>query len=451
MGYELRKHSYSLLIASSLALAILWLLSQENGPVQTLLQIALLLAFAATLGGQAKKLHQPAVLGEILGGIILGPTVFGALAPGAHSELFPAAGEPAEMLHAITYLGLIAFVFIAGLQVDLRSLGRQKKSTLLTSILGILLPFSFGFGMVMLLPAFWGTAQGDLRVFALFMGTALSISALPVIARILMDLDLMNEELGMIIVGAATCDDVVGWSLFALILSSLDTGISLSINLGLTLGVFGLTAGVIYLANSDRSRQMPFIWGWIVDIIAVSMLVASIASEFMGAHGIFGAFLAGVILSQRPARRDFILKAAYGPVMTILAPIYFASIGLKANFAGDFVLAIALLVFLAACAGKIIGASLGAWLGGIGGRGALTIGFGLNARGAMEIVLASAALDYSLIDKRIFVALVIMALATTIISGAMIQRLMHGRADPNRISDDALPHQFHPSRLGTRQ
>jgi Kef-type K+ transport system membrane component KefB len=425
MDYELRKHSYSLLIASSLALALLWLLGPASALVLPLLQIALLLTFAAMLGGLAKKLHQPAVLGEILGGIILGPTVFGTLAPGTHSGLFPAAGESAEMLHVVAYLGLIAFVFIAGLEVDQRSMKLQKKSTLMTSIFGILLPFSFGFGMVMLLPAFWGTASGDIRIFALFMGTALSISALPVIARILMDLDLMKEKLGMIIIGAATCDDMVGWSLFALILSSLDTGIGLAINLGMTVGLFGITAFIIYLTtNSDKSRQLPLFRGWIVDLIAVSMLVASVASEFMGAHGIFGAFLAGVILSQRLARRDLILKKAYVPVMTILAPVYFASIGLKADFAGDFVLSIVLLVFLAACAGKIIGASLGAWLGGIGGRDALAVGFGLNARGAMEIVLASAALDYGLINRQIFVALVIMALATTMISGTMIRRLI---------------------------
>jgi Kef-type K+ transport system membrane component KefB len=428
MGYNLSGHRYSLLTASSLALAILWLLGPSSAPAQLLLQIALLLTFAAMLGGLAKKLHQPAVLGEILGGIILGPTVFGTLAPGIHSELFPAAGESAEMLHAIAYLGLIAFVFIAGLEVDLTSMKQQRKSTLLTSIFGILLPFFLGFSMVMLLPAFWGVPQGGIRIFALFMGTALSISALPVIARILMDLDLMKEKLGMIIIGAATCNDVVGWSLFALILSSIDNGIGLAVNLGMTVGLFGLTAFIIYLTislkNSSKSRQMPLFWGWIVDLMAISMLVASIASEFMGAHGIFGAFLAGVILSQRQARRDLILKRAYVPVVGILAPIYFASIGLKADFAGDFVLSIVLLVFLAACAGKIIGASLGAWLGGIGGRDALAVGFGLNARGAMEIVLASAALDYGLIDKQIFVALVIMALATTMISGTMIQRLI---------------------------
>jgi Kef-type K+ transport system membrane component KefB len=157
------------------------------------------------------------------------------------------------------------------------------------------------------------------------------------------------------------------------------------------------------------------------------MLAASIAAEFLGAHGIVGAFLAGVILSLRQSQRDLILKKTYLPVMTILAPIYFVSIGLKTNFAANFDLAIVLLVFSVACIGKIIGASLGAVIGGMAERKALAVGFGLNARGAMEIVLATAALDYGLIEGRIFVALVIMALATTMISGLALPWLMKTR------------------------
>jgi Kef-type K+ transport system membrane component KefB len=157
------------------------------------------------------------------------------------------------------------------------------------------------------------------------------------------------------------------------------------------------------------------------------MLVASIASEFLGGHGIFGAFLAGVILSLRSSRRDFILKKTYLPVMTILAPVYFVSIGLKTNFVTNFDLVLVLLVFSIACIGKIIGAGLGAISGGLSKQKALAVGFGLNARGAMEIVLASAALDYGLINGRIFVALVIMALTTTVISGLTLPWLMNTR------------------------
>lgn len=418
------KNHNLLLIALSLFLSLLWLSGFKSELILILLEFTLILAFALIFGRLMQKLHQPAVLGEILGGIILGPTVFGTIAPGLQSELFPASGEPAQILRAVTYLGLIAFVFIAGLEVDLTCIKRRSKSTIVTSISGIVLPFALGFSIVVLVPGIWGIPSGDLRIFALFMGTALSISALPVIARILMDLGLLKTELGAMIITTATIDDLVGWSLFALILSSLNSGTSIGLNLGLTLGFFGLLAFIIYLSNKNDTRLQSPLMGGLLDIIAMVMLAASIISEFIGAHGIFGAFLAGAILSQRRERRIQILRKVYYPVIGILAPIYFASIGIKANFATNFDLTIVLLVFVVACAGKIIGASIGARASGVSLRDSLAIGFGLNARGAMEIVLASVALDYGLIDERIFVALVVMAFATTMIGGSMIQRLI---------------------------
>ncbi|MDD2755138.1 MAG: cation:proton antiporter [Methanothrix sp.] len=395
--------------------------------VLILLQIAVMLAFAFVFGGLAKRLHQPTVLGEIFGGIILGPTILGAVAPAVQSQLFPAFGEPSRILHAVAYLGLIAFVFIAGLETDLTFVRQQGRSTLITSISGVILPFAFGFGMVVLMPQLWGIPFEGFWIFALFMGTALSISALPVIARILMDLDLLKTELGGMIMGAATIDDIVGWSIFALILGSLKTNVSLGLNLGLALGFLVVTACILYLTDKNRTRLKSPLGSGIMDLIALAMLAASIAAEFLGAHGIVGAFLAGVILSLRHSRRDLILKKTYLPIMTILAPIYFVSIGLKANFVTNFDLTVVLLVFFVACVGKIMGAGLGAIAGGMAQRKALAVGFGLNARGAMEIVLATAALDYGLIEGHIFVALVIMALATTMISGLTLPWLMKTR------------------------
>lgn len=416
-----------LLIALLLFLSFLWLSGFKSGLVLVLLGFTLLLAFAFVFGRLMQRLHQPAILGEILGGIILGPTVLGTVSPGLQSEIFPVFGESAQILRAVTYLGLIAFIFIVGLEVDLTCVKRRGKSTIITSVIGIVLPFAFGFGMVAFVPGIWGIPSGDLRIFAIFMGTALSISALPVIARILMDLDLLKTDLGAMIITAATIDDLVGWSLFALILSSLSSGTNLGLNLALTLGFFGLLAFVIHLTNKNAAWPQSNLMDGLLDFAAMVMLAASIVSEFIGAHGIFGAFLAGVILSQRRIRRNQIRKKIKYPVMGILAPIYFTSIGLKANFAANFDLTIVLLVFVVACAGKIIGASIGARASGVSVRDSLAIGFGLNARGAMEIVLASVALDSGLIDERIFVALVVMALATTMIGGSMIQRLIKSR------------------------
>jgi Kef-type K+ transport system membrane component KefB len=406
---------------------MLWFSGARSKLVLILLQITLMLVFAHIFGSLVKRLHQPPVLGEILGGIILGPTIMGTALPEIQAQLFPAFGESSQIIRAVAYLGLIAFVFTAGLEVDLTYIRQRIRSTLIISISGIALPFALGLGMVILQPGLWRIPKVGFEIFALFMGTALSISALPVIARILIDLNLLNKELGGIIIGAATIDDIVGWSIFALILSSLNTNISLSLNLGLTIGVLLVTTCILYLTGKNRAWLKSPIWGFIIDLTATAMLAAAAASEFIGAHGISGAFLAGVILSQRVVERNLILKMTYLPVMVVLAPIYFASIGLKANFATNFDLTIVILVFTVACIGKILGASLGAMVSGMPGRKAMAIGFGLNARGAMEIVLASAALDYGLIGGRIFVALVIMALATTVISGLTLPWLVEAR------------------------
>jgi Kef-type K+ transport system membrane component KefB len=432
MRYGLGWKYNLLLTGSSLALVLLWFLGARNEFVLILLQIALMLSIANLFGDLVKRLHQPPVLGEILGGIVLGPTIMGAVLPGIQTQLFPESGEPYQILHSVAYIGLMAFIFTAGLEIDLTYIRRQSRSTLITSISGIILPFISGLGMVVFMPGLWRTPNGDLGIFALFMGTALSISALPVIARILIDLDLLKKELGGIIIGAATVDDIVGWSIFALILSSLNMNTNLSLNLGLTIGVLFVTICILHITGSNRSWLKFPIFGAVIDLSAMAMLAAAVASEFIGAHGISGAFLAGVILSQRVIERNLILRKTYLPVMIVLAPIYFTSIGLKTNFAANFDPATVLLIFAVACIGKILGAGLGAMAGGMSERKAMAIGFGLNARGSMEIVLASAALDYGLIEGRIFVALVIMALATTVISGLTLPWLAETRSVSKR-------------------
>jgi len=430
-----------LLVVSSLALAILWFSGIRSELVLILLQITLMLIFASIFGGMVKRLHQPPVLGEILGGIVLGPTIIGTVFPGVQTQIFPSTGEPYQILHGVAYLGLIAFIFTAGLELNLTYIRRNRRGTLITSIFGIILPFILGLGMVGFMPGLWKIPSGDLGIFAIFMGTALSISALPVIARILIDLDLLKKELGGIIMGAATIDDIVGWSIFALILSSLNMNINLGLNLGLTIGVLLVTICILYITGSNRHWLKSPFFGAVIDLTAIVMLAGATVSEFIGAHGISGAFLAGMILSERVVKRNFILRKTYLPVMVVLAPIYFTSIGLKTNFVANFDPAIVVLVFGVACAGKILGACLGAMAAGMPRRTAMAVGSGLNARGAMEIVLASAALDYGLIQGRVFVALVIMALATTMISGLTLPWLMKTRPISMRAWDPLPLHE----------
>ncbi len=272
--------------------------------------------------------------------------------------------------------------------------------------------------------------------FALFMGTALAVSALPVIARILMDLGLLRDKIGALILTAAVIDDLVGWSLFAVILGALHGGEG-DTNVWLTLGLVG--GFVVLLLGLGRWFGQPLVrWSrtglaWpqgFLGLITVFILLAGFGAETVGLHAVFGAFLVGVALSSGlgPAERESVHDTIYQFAISIFAPLYFVSIGLKVNFVANFDFGLVCVVILIATLGKIGGAGLGAWLGGLAPRAALLVGVGLNARGAIEIILASVALEYRLIDERIFVALVVMALVTSMMSGPLMGRLLRRRA-----------------------
>jgi len=396
------------------------------------LQLAVMLAVALAGGQVARRFRLPVVVGELIGGIVLGPTVFGALAPASHAWLFPLDGMVWGIRDAVITLGMLFFLFVAGLEVNLASLRWHGRTIAWTSLLGIAAPFALGFGLVWLLPELWGPpAQQSVMTFALFMGTALSISALPVIARILMDLGLSNKPLGAVVMASATVNDVVGWSLFAAILSSVAPEGLPHRPLWMTLGlVVGFSAVVLSLRQWVRHRalqwlktRLPWPSGFIAAMV-VLVLMAAAAAEAIGLHAVFGAFLVGVALARNHEARNRPREVLYQFAMSFFAPLYFVSIGLKANFAASFDLPLVCLVFVIACVGKIGGVGFGAWLGGMPPREALAVGVGMNARGAMEVILATVALESGLIDQRVFVALIVMALVTSVLSGPMMQWLL---------------------------
>ncbi len=395
------------------------------------LEIAVMLFMALLCGQGMRMLRLPAVLGELFGGIILGPTVWGWLSPSTYNWLFPESGAIFYGRDALIQICMLFFLFAAGLEMNLSLVKKRSVNIAWASLMGIVIPFVLGFGMIFLFPDIWRDHfQGKLMFFAMFMGTALSISALPVIARTLMDLDLMKTDMGMIITGAATIDDLVGWSLFAFILSNfapesiLDIPPYMTFVLVFLLFAFMLTVGRTLAQKVQKRLEFSLTWpGSFLGITTVFILLAAACAEAIGIHAVFGAFLVGLAFSQGLEKRDDAHEMIHQFVMYFFAPLYFVSIGLRADFVASFDLTLVLAVLMIACIGKIFGVTLGLIISKLPLRQSAVIGVAMNARGAMEMILATVAKDAGLIDDQVFVALIIMALLTSLLTGPAVSRL----------------------------
>lgn len=398
------------------------------------LALGTLLASAKFAGELVKKFNQPSVLGEILAGIVLGPTVLGYFRPGVYALLFPHSGPVALVLDGVAAISVVFFLLTAGIEIDLASIFRQGKSALLVSSFGMVIPFAFGFLAGEGFPQLLGADPGaDRLVFALFIGTALSISALPVVARVLMDLGLLRTEMGTIVMSSAMCDDLVGWILFGLVLGMMKTtgGEGHSIHHTIAL-VLGFAATMLTLGRWLIHKILPFIqahttWpGGVLGFIFALTLASAGFAEYAGIHAVFGAFITGAAVGESTHLRERTSEHIHEIVTNVFAPLFFASIGLHTNFVTNFHLQVTLVILAVACLGKIIGAGWGARLGGMDMRTAIGVGFAMNARGAMEMILGILALQAGLIHEPMFVALVVMALVTSLISGPAIRVLVQG-------------------------
>jgi Kef-type K+ transport system membrane component KefB/mannitol/fructose-specific phosphotransferase system IIA component len=416
------------------------------------LALGILLAVARLFGELARRFNYPSVLGEILAGILLGPTLLGALTPDLFNWLFPSQGGHALVFNALMTLAITLFLLVAGLEVTLSTVWRQGKTILTVGAAGIIVPFALGFAAGWILPGLMGRESGaDPLIFALFMATALSISALPVIAKTLMDLDLYRSDLGMIVVAAAVFNDLAGWIIFAVILGMLGTSDGHFLNIGQTIGLtLAFTAVMLTAGRWLINRVLPWIHahaGWPGGVLGFSLalgLISASITEWLGVHAIFGAFLAGVALGDSPHLRARTRTVIEQFVSFIFAPLFFASIGLHVDFIRHFDLKLTAMVLVISCAGKILGAGLGARLCRIPPREAWAIGLAMNARGAMEIILGLLALRFGIINERLFVALVIMAVVTSLMSGPFMQRLLRVKK-PRRFFDFLSQKAFQPN------
>lgn len=399
-----------------------------------LVSIGVMLLFAKLLGEAFTKIRQPAIIGEITAGIILGPTIFGTILPDLYSTLFPPVPEIQIAMDGITSLAVIMLLLVSGLEVDLSVVFRQGKTAFLTSIMGVIFPFAVGFALTYAFPLYFGINDEKMRmIFALFMGTAMSISALPVIARTLMDLNIFKTDIGLIIIAAAMFNDLIGWIIFSVILGMLGSG-SHGINfLERILLLFSFIGFMLILGRKMINKVFPIIQnkfaypGGVLNFIFILGFLSAAFTEYIGVHAIFGAFIVGITIGDTAHLREKTREIVHQFVTNIFAPLFFVSIGLRVNFLTNFDLMLVVVVLIIAFSGKVIGCGLGAYWGKMSVNESLAIGFGMNSRGAMEIILGLLALQFGLIQEKVFVALVIMALLTSLTSAPFMSYFLRGR------------------------
>lgn len=435
-----------------------------------LFSLAILLGGARVMGELARRLRQPAILGEILAGVLLGPTVLGWISPHAFATIFPSSGGGAVSLHGITTLCVTLFMLVAGMEIDFSSIVRLRRSALIIAACGISLPFLTGFLLGRFASEWVGMEPGaDPLAFSLFLGIALSIAALPVIVKILMDLNLYRSDLGMVVVACAVVHDLVGWLVFALVLAMINanqaavaaaagTGPADAVQtLASAGGSVGLTilmtlcfaAFVLTFGRWAIDRLLPWIQAhtqWPAGVLSLAItlgLAGAAATEWIGVHAIFGAFIVGIAIGDSDHLEQRTRGTIEQFIAAVFAPIFFASIGLKVDFVANFDPALVAIILVVACVGEALGSTIGARLAGFPGRQAWAIGFALNARGAMEMVLATLAYQAGVIGERLFVALVIMALVTTVVAGPIMVWVLR-RPRPARLRDHLSAKTFLP-------
>lgn len=398
-----------------------------------LLSISTMLIVSRIFSELGKRLKLPIVMGELIVGIILGPTILGMLFPDVFTFLFPRTGNIPIALDGIFSLSVIMLLFVAGMEVQLPLVLKQGKVAIYTSTFSMIIPFFTGFGVAWYFPEIFSISNEPTPklVFALFFGTALSISALPVIARILMDMNLFKTNVGQVIIASAMFNDLIGWLIFSLVLSFTKSGNAEHMSVGYTVlyiigfGLFMLTIGKKIIDKTLPWMQTKLSWpGGVLSISLGICLLSAAFTEAINIHAILGAFITGIAFGDSVHLRDEARQIIHQFVTNFFAPLFFVSIGLKVNFVENFNGQIVFIVLALAFFGKVIGASLGARLGGMSKNHSLAVGFGMNARGAMEIILGTIALNAGLISKPIFVALVIMALVTSLSSGPLMKRFI---------------------------
>jgi Kef-type K+ transport system membrane component KefB len=403
---------------------------QANTLSHVLLALAAVVVIGRLLGSAFARIGQPPVIGEVLGGIVLGPSLLGRVAPDVAAYVLPVAVAP--YLSVVAQLGVILYMFLVGLDLNLDPLRSRARAVVATSHASILAPFVLGSLLALYLYPRVSTNDVPFTSFALFMGVAMSITAFPVLARILSDRGMTRSELGVIALACAAADDVTAWCLLAFVVGVVQSEVGGALLVAVsTLGFIAvmffavkpLVAKLVHRRGNGSAGQGT------VALVLVLMLLSALTTEQIGVHAVFGAFLFGAIVPRETGLPRVLTGRLEDLVTILLLPAFFAFTGMRTEIslvstAAEW--AMCLLIIAVATIGKFGGTLVAARLTGMNWPGAAGLGILMNTRGLMELIVLNIGLDLGVISPALFTMMVIMALVTTIATTPLLEMLGGG-------------------------
>jgi len=405
--------------------------SLHNDILILLFQLFLLLLFARVFGELFQRMGQPTVVGEILAGVVLGPSLLGAI-PVFSDLMISQSSTGTNLLEVVSLLGAMLLLLITGLETDLALIKHHSRSAFGTAIGGLILPLILGFGFCFLIPDSLLVDPKQRIVFSLFLATALSVSAIPVIAKVLIDLNLIRRDIGQITIAAGMIDDTAAWILLSIVLGLIEFGVVTAQNVFISVGKVLLFLSVSFVAGkwiaaktvSFAQNSIQGRYKFLTILILFSFGFGAIAQS-LRLEAVLGAFVAGIIFSRIPAIPKEAIERIESFTFGIFAPIFFAAAGLKVSLEPLLkpeLLLIGIGLIVVATISKVAGAYIGArWVGKSDHWTALSFGAGLNARGAIQIIVATIGLSFGIISQEIFSLIIIMAVVTSIMAPFMLR------------------------------
>ncbi|HEU4881258.1 MAG TPA: cation:proton antiporter [Longimicrobium sp.] len=409
-----------------------------------LAQVIVVLLAARLLGAAFRRIHQPRVVGEMVAGILLGPSLLGWAAPEVSRALF--APDTLGPLNALSQVGLLLFMFLLGLGMDLRLLGSRARAAVSISLASMAVPFALGVAVGMYLHPTLAPPGVGLTGFALFMGAAMSVTAFPVLARIVEERGLLHTRLGTLALACAALDDVIAWCILAAVVALVRAGAGPLPPWAMLAGAAAFVAAMVFGVRPLLARLATRFRGDghgqrdALGMVLLVVLAAAWTTEALGLHALFGAFLAGVVMPRDRTVADAVAGRLEDATVVLLLPLFFAFTGLRTHIAlvqAPGLMGILALVIVVAVAGKFGGAALAARRAGMDWRESAAIGVLMNTRGLMELVILNVGLEIGVISPALFAIMVVMALVSTVMTTPLLEwiyppRLIRAEAPDSR-------------------